>query len=72
MGKRAIELAETLNETEILVHALTSVGTMLLNADRSEGTDDLERALQLALGTGLDPAAGRAFNNLVADGAQVT
>ena len=41
---------------------------MLLNADRSEGTDDLERALQLALGTGLDFAAGRAFNNLVATG----
>ena len=67
-GERAIELAETLNETEILVHALTSVGTMLLNADRSEGRDDLERALQLALGAGLDPAAGRAFNNLVATG----
>ncbi|MFZ0090234.1 MAG: AAA family ATPase [Solirubrobacteraceae bacterium] len=67
-GERAIELAETLNETEILVHALTSVGTMRLNADRSEGTDDLERALQLALETGLDSAAGRAFNNLVATG----
>jgi DNA-binding CsgD family transcriptional regulator len=64
-GQRAIELAESLDETEILVHALTSVGTMLLKADRSDGRERLERALQLALEAGLDGAVGRAFNNLV-------
>ncbi len=67
-GERAIELAETLNDTEILVHALTSVGPVLLKANRSEGREHLERALRLALETGLDPAAGRAFNNLVSAG----
>lgn len=67
-GERAVALAEQLNETEILVHALTSVGTMLLKADRPEGTDHLERALRLSLEAGLDGAAGRAFNNLVAAG----
>ena len=64
-GERAIELAETLHDTEILVHALTSVGTMLLVANRSDGKERLERALRLAQEAGLDPAAGRAFNNLV-------
>jgi DNA-binding CsgD family transcriptional regulator/tetratricopeptide (TPR) repeat protein len=64
-GEQAIELAETLNDTETLVHALTSLGTMLLVADRSEGRERLERALRLALDAGLDAPAGRAFNNLV-------
>ncbi len=67
-GERAIELAESLNDTEILVHALTSLGPGLLKANRGEGREHLERALRLALKTGLDPAAGRAFNNLVAAG----
>jgi DNA-binding CsgD family transcriptional regulator len=44
---------------------LTSVGTVLLRTDRSEGRERLERALQLALDAGLDAAAARAFNNLV-------
>jgi DNA-binding CsgD family transcriptional regulator/tetratricopeptide (TPR) repeat protein len=63
-GERAIELAESLNETEILVHALTSVGTVLLAAEHGEGTEYLERALRLALEARLDPAAARVFNNL--------
>ena len=67
-GGRAIELAERLNETEALVHALTSVGSMLLNANRNEGREHLERALQLAQQAGLDHAAGRAFNNLAGAG----
>jgi DNA-binding CsgD family transcriptional regulator len=64
-GERAIQLAESLSETEILVHALTSIGTVLLKAERSEGKEHLERALRLALDAGLDAAAARAFNNLV-------
>ena len=67
-GERAIELAERLNETDILVHALTSVGTMLLVADRREGQNYLERALRLAEEAGLDGDAARAFNNLVGGG----
>jgi DNA-binding CsgD family transcriptional regulator len=68
LGERAIELAESLNDTEIVVHALTSVGTMLLVTDRSGGRERLERALRLALESRLDAAAGRAFNNLVSAG----
>ena len=64
-GQRAVELAEELNETEILVHALTSMGTMLLGAGRVEGRQQLERALSLAIEAGLDSAVARAFNNLL-------
>jgi ATP/maltotriose-dependent transcriptional regulator MalT len=67
-GERAIKLAEELNDTEILVHTLTSVGTVLLHADRREGRDYLERALQLAMEAALDGPAARAFNNLVSVG----
>jgi DNA-binding CsgD family transcriptional regulator/tetratricopeptide (TPR) repeat protein len=67
-GERAIKLAERLNETEILVHALTSVGPALVNAGRHEGRDYVERALQLALEAAPDGAAARAFNNLVSGG----
>jgi DNA-binding CsgD family transcriptional regulator len=64
-GGRAIELAESLNETEILVDALAYVGTTLLGHGRREGTDYLERALRLAVDARLDRGAGLAFNNVV-------
>ena len=67
-GEQAVQLAEVLNETETLVHTLTSIGTMLLTADRPEGTEHLERALRLALESGLEGPAARAFNNLVGAG----
>ena len=71
-GERAIELAETLNDTEILVHALTSVGPVLLKANHSEGRAHLERALRLALETGLDRRRGSSVQQSRRRGPQVT
>jgi hypothetical protein len=65
-GLRAIRLAESLGDTETLVHALNSVGTVLLHSGSLEGAEKLERSLQLAREAGLEGDAGRAFNNLVA------
>jgi DNA-binding NarL/FixJ family response regulator len=64
-GQLAVGLAEELNETEILVHALTSLGTILFNTGGLAGREQLERALTLAMEAGLDGAVGRAFNNLL-------
>ena len=49
-GGRAIELAERLGQTEILVHALNNVGTAELQAGRPAGRPALERSLALARG----------------------
>jgi hypothetical protein len=64
-GTRAIRLAESLGDTETLVHALNSVGTVLLHSGSPEGAEKLEQSLRLAREAGLDGDAGRAFNNLV-------
>ena len=63
-GARAIELAEGLGETEILVHALNNIGTAGLRADTPEGRRQLERSLALALDTGLEEHVARAYTNL--------
>jgi DNA-binding CsgD family transcriptional regulator len=63
-GARAIELAEDLGETETLVHALNNVGTAGLMADTSEGRQQLERSLALALDAGLEEHVARAYTNL--------
>ena len=63
-GGRAIELAERLGETEILVHALNNVGAAELCAGRPAGRPTLERSLALALAHGLEEHAARAYTNL--------
>ena len=64
-GERAIELAERLGETEIVVHALNNVGTAELRAGRSpDGRAKLERSLALALEAGLEEHVARAYTNL--------
>ncbi len=58
-GARAIELAERLGETEILVHALNNVGTRRAAAPVTrEGAPKLERSLALALDAGLEEHVG--------------
>jgi tetratricopeptide (TPR) repeat protein len=64
-GKRALELAERLDDTEILVYALTSIGAAELRTAGTEGREKLERSLELAQTAGLEDHAGRAFVNLV-------
>ena len=52
-GSRAIELAERLDDTEVLVDALTNVGVAELLSGRHEGGAKLERGLELARRAGL-------------------
>jgi predicted ATPase len=63
-GTRAIELAQRLDDTEILVHALNNLGTMEFLAGSPKGREKLERSLELARRAGLDEGVARALNNL--------
>jgi hypothetical protein len=63
-GEQAIALAEALDETEILVHALNNVGTARLRAGDARGREDLERSLALARTADLEEHVARALTNL--------
>jgi DNA-binding CsgD family transcriptional regulator len=60
-GERAIALAEQLGDREILVHALTNVGSARMNAGDARGRDQLEHSLGMALEAGLEYHAARAW-----------
>ena len=64
-GGRAIELAESLGQTEILIHALNNVGSAETQASRPAGRPTLKRSLALALAHGLEEHVARAYTNLV-------
>ena len=64
-GARALALAESLNDTEAVVYALTNIGAAQLQVGRKEGRERVERALALAQRHDLDQYAGRAFLQLV-------
>jgi DNA-binding CsgD family transcriptional regulator len=63
-GERALELAEPLGETEIVVHALNNVGTAEAELEMPAGITKLERSLELALDAGLEEHVARAYTNL--------
>jgi DNA-binding CsgD family transcriptional regulator len=63
-GGRAIELAERLGETEILVHALNNLGAAEMSEGSPGGVEKLERSLALALDAGLEEHVARAYTNL--------
>lgn len=63
-GGRAIELAERLGETEVLVHALHNVGAAEVYANSPDGAEKLARSLALALEAGLEEHVARAHANL--------
>jgi ATP/maltotriose-dependent transcriptional regulator MalT len=64
-GTRALELAEALDEPEIAMHALNSIGTArFLNGD-TDGKEQLERSLALATEARLEEHVGRAMTHLV-------
>jgi DNA-binding CsgD family transcriptional regulator len=63
-GALAIELAERLGETEILVHALNNVGAAEVNAQLPGGVAKLERSLALALEADFEEHVARAYTNL--------
>ncbi len=62
-GTRAIELAEECDATETLAHALNTVATALLTADKPGGREMMERSLSIALQHGLHEQAARAYTN---------
>ena len=63
-GTRALELAQRLDDAEIVVHALNTIGTMESLAGAPKGRDKLERSLELAHQAGLEEHVGRAFVHL--------
>jgi DNA-binding CsgD family transcriptional regulator/tetratricopeptide (TPR) repeat protein len=63
-GKRALDLAEQLDDTEVAVHSLNNLGTIELLAGRPEGLPALERSLELAEDAGLEEHIGRAYIHL--------
>lgn len=62
-GRRALELAEHLGDTETIAYTLNSIGTIELLNGIADGREKLERSLALSVETGLDDHVGRAFLN---------
>ena len=63
-GTRALQLAERLEEAEILVYALTTLGAAEFRTNSSEGREKLERSVELAKEAVLEDHVGRAYVNL--------
>ena len=63
-GGRAIALAESLGQAEILAHALNNVGSAEWQAGRPTGRPTLERSLALAQAHNLEEHVARAYTNL--------
>jgi len=63
-GTRALELAERLEDTGAIVHALNNIGTIEFLAGAPEGREKLERSIELAEKAGLEEDVGRGFINL--------
>jgi DNA-binding CsgD family transcriptional regulator/tetratricopeptide (TPR) repeat protein len=70
-GTRALDLAERLGEEEIVVLALTNIGSAETLAGEREGIGKLEHALELALRTGLESLAGRVYIHLASLGSHL-
>jgi ATP/maltotriose-dependent transcriptional regulator MalT len=64
-GTRALELAQSLDESEAVVYALINLGAVEVLASAPEAPATLRRGLELAQEAGLEEHAGRAFVNLV-------
>lgn len=58
---RALQLARTLDDTDVTTYCLNILGTALILAGRPGGWDKLERSLALAERAGLDEDIGRAY-----------
>ncbi|MGH9456067.1 MAG: ATP-binding protein, partial [Thermoanaerobaculia bacterium] len=64
-GRRALELARRLGDTETIVHALTNIGTTMMLRDRERGLADLRAALSLAKENEFHEQASRVYACLV-------
>ncbi|MGH8129618.1 MAG: helix-turn-helix transcriptional regulator, partial [Steroidobacteraceae bacterium] len=67
-GRRALELAQRLGDTESFIHALNTVGTTELLAGNPDGREKLERSIELAKSGNLVDPIGRAFVHLIQTG----
>jgi DNA-binding CsgD family transcriptional regulator len=65
-GTRALELAERVDDREIVAYALTTVGAAQFRREEPEGMRKLERSLELAQRADLEDHVGRAYVGLVA------
>jgi hypothetical protein len=65
-ARRAIELAEPWEHGELLVHALTIMGTARLIAGDAGGWDDLVRTLEIARSRGSQEEVARSYSSLSA------
>jgi DNA-binding CsgD family transcriptional regulator/tetratricopeptide (TPR) repeat protein len=63
-GTKALELAESLGDSEAIVYALTNLGGARFRRNDPTGAVQLERAFELARRAGFDEQAGRAVVNL--------
>jgi DNA-binding CsgD family transcriptional regulator/tetratricopeptide (TPR) repeat protein len=62
---KALELGEQLDDPQVVVYALTNLGTIEVFTDAARAPAGLEDALELALRVGAEEPAGRAYLNLV-------
>jgi tetratricopeptide (TPR) repeat protein len=70
-GTRAFELAERLDDTETVIHALNTIGTTELLAGIPDGREKLERSLELGELEDLNDHVGRAYIHLVWTGTRL-
>ena len=63
-GGRAIALAESLGEEEIVIHALNNVGAAAFESGRPDGRAALEHSLAMAKAAGYEEHVARAYCNL--------
>ena len=68
LAAKALDLAESLDDTEARVYALTDIGVARAQAGDRDGYATLEQALALALTAGLDEQAGRIYLNVALNG----
>jgi DNA-binding CsgD family transcriptional regulator len=60
-ARRATELAERFDDSEVLVYGLNNIGTMMLLSGDDAGAELLDRSLELAESAGLEDDVGRAY-----------
>jgi DNA-binding CsgD family transcriptional regulator len=60
-GKRALELADEIHDSEARVHALTNLAMVEYTEDVGAGREKLERGVELARRAGLEDLAANAF-----------
>jgi DNA-binding CsgD family transcriptional regulator/tetratricopeptide (TPR) repeat protein len=63
-GKKALELAERLQDTEIIIHALTNIGSAELLHNEESGRAALEQALHMAREQEMHDHVARGYGNL--------